>query len=70
MKKKKIIAYTNFKTKNPLWETAITVMMLDYWEAPQWLWGVVGCLWFLLWVLWIVGFWTEEEVDVFKEKEK
>lgn len=33
----------------PLFATLLSFLMLDYYNAPDWVWGVVGTLWFIIW---------------------
>lgn len=69
MKKVKVISYKNFQIKMPLWNTLVCGTMLSYWQAPQWLWGVMGCLFSVMWIAWAIKLVNTEQVDIFEEKE-
>ncbi len=67
MTKRKVIAFSNISTPIPLQTTAVVYLLLDKIQAAGWIWGAVGCTLVLIWLVWIVGFFIEEEVDIFKK---
>ena len=69
MKINKVIKTENFPTRLPFASTLMWLTMLHYWNAPEWLWGVFGLLFFVLWCVAIKNKWKEEQVDIF-EKDK
>jgi len=70
MKVKKVIKSTSLPTKLPIWSTITTALALDYWNAPQWLWGAMGLLFLIGWISCIICFATEEEIDLLKNDPK
>lgn len=67
MKAKKVLSGSNLPAKLPLWSSLTTAIALDYWNAPEWLWGCLGLLFLLAWIAWIIGIATQEKVDLFEE---
>ena len=68
-KPKKVIASKNFPARLPVVPTLVIGISLDYWNAPEWLWGAIGFLVLLAWVGSIYEIATREEVDIFENKE-
>lgn len=68
MKEVKVISNKNLQSRLPLLSTLVTILALDYWKAPEWLWGCLGLLFLLMWITSIVRLVNEESVDVFEEK--
>lgn len=64
MKQKKVISKKNFPSRNPISATILYITALGYWEAPQWLWGASGLLILFVWILWVISFFNEDEVDI------
>jgi len=64
MSNKKVISYKNLPTRFPLQSTILYVMALFYFNAPQWLFGVVGVLLVLMWATWVYSVFEKEKVDV------
>lgn len=64
----KVISPKNEATKLPLWSTLISWLVLDRTQPPQWVWGVVGTIFALIWIASIVGIIRQEHVDIFKDK--
>lgn len=65
MKKKKVIRVENLPTRLPLLPTLLIAIALDYFNAPQWLWGVVGFGAFLVWTICIIEMVYQEKIDIF-----
>lgn len=65
MAKKKVIKYSNNRLRAPFMSGFITFVILRHFDCPEWLYGVLGflyLLWFIIWVYEIfVGY---EEVDI------
>lgn len=68
-KPKKVLKANNLPSRLPIWTTLVTWLALDYWKAPQWLYGAAGFLFFILWLNAIDGIATEEKIDLFKNDE-
>jgi len=64
MESKKVISKKNLPTRSPIMATVVYVLAMDYWNAPQWLWGAVGLLLVFIWIAWIVLFFNQDEIDV------
>lgn len=64
MESKKVISKKNLPTRSPILATVVYVLAMDYWNAPQWLWGAVGLLLIFIWIAWIVSFFNQDEIDV------
>lgn len=71
MPKNKVIKMNNLPTRLPFVATLVYYLVLDRFNAPGWVWGAVGVLMLLVWILAIVNLMREEDVDLFfKESEK
>lgn len=68
MKNKKVIDPKNLPIRLPFWPTLLAVLSLDYWSAPEWMWGTVICLLAIWWfiALWVVD--KEEKIDLMSER--
>ncbi|MGQ7868712.1 hypothetical protein [Sunxiuqinia sp. sy24] len=66
MKKRKVISLNNLPVKLPLFQTLVTWIALDYWNAPQWLYGALGLLFLVVWIYAIVARVNQEETDISK----
>lgn len=67
MKVKKVISSKNLPRRAPFLDTIVYVTAMDYWNAPQWLWGAVGLLLLIGWISFIYVKKHEEDVEVMKE---
>tara|TARA_R110002167_G_scaffold284737_2_gene489894 strand:+ start:21864 stop:22139 length:276 start_codon:yes stop_codon:yes gene_type:complete len=65
--KKKVISRTLMPTPIPVIHTLVIILALDFWNAPEWLWGVVGVYLLILWAGFFLRINKTEEVDIFKE---
>lgn len=65
---KKHFALKNYPVKLPILSTVVYAHLMNYYNAPQWAWGVFITLYALLWVVAITIKWNEETVDLFEEK--
>lgn len=71
MDTKKVINNKNLPIKFPVLATVVYATALDYWGAPQWVWGAVGLLTVIAWVgAIIVKVKEEEQEDIFKTPPK
>lgn len=66
---KKRITISNTGIKLPLTRTLIAYLCLDKWNAPEWLWGVIGVLYLLIWIIAIIDFWNKEQIDLFEGRD-
>ena len=69
MKKRKVIAQKNFSMRSPLMPTVVVWLLLDRFQAPGWVWGVVGTLVAILWIAFVAQAWTNEITDIFEQKD-
>ena len=64
MKKKKVIGRNNLRMKSPITPTILFLLALDYWGAPEWLWGIVVFITVIFWGVFIYSFWSEESLTI------
>lgn len=67
--KQKVISKNNLPYKLPTFETLVTILALDYWDAPQWICGAVGLLFVFLWIGVIVNICNNTTVDIFSDSD-
>lgn len=65
----KVINRNNLPVKMPIMNTVITVLAFDYWNAPQWLWGVMGIVCLGVWVYVFIRFKIEKPIDVINKSD-
>lgn len=70
MKKNKVIALRNIPTTSPHWNTALCYLLLDYYNAPEWLWTIAIIFFGIGWILLITRYLTQEKVDIFATEEE
>jgi hypothetical protein len=63
------IHHKNLPTKLPITPTLTIFLAMDYWDAPEWLFGVVCFSAAIIWAATIYSIWNENTEDVFKDKE-
>ncbi len=68
MKVRKVIK--NTPPKLPLSYTLLTYLLLDRFNAPEWLWGSFGVLFAIVWVIQIIDIWNCERIDIFESSTK
>ena len=64
MENKKVIKSKYLPTRLPVASTLTFVIALDYWNAPQWGWGVMLTLLSIAWISIIYNKFTEEEIEL------
>lgn len=64
MESKKVISRKNIPSRTPIPSTVLYALAMDYWNAPQWLWGVFGVFIVLMWIFWVSSFFTQDEIDI------
>ena len=65
----KRIKASNLPMQPPLIGTLVWYLVLDRFDAPGWLWGVMGTLLAVLWIAFFVGLFMNEYVDVLNSKD-
>jgi hypothetical protein len=63
---KRVISYKNRPATLPLWQTLTIFLMMDRFNAPGWLWGVIGTIVVLWWIGAIANISKQKEVDIFE----
>lgn len=64
-KKKRILSSLAVMPRLPLWGTLVTGTCLHYWNAPGWVWGVLGTLYMVVWINWVWHVAQREQVHPF-----
>ena len=64
MEIKKVIKRKYLPSRSPLASSIVYLLALEYWNAPQWAWGCVCFLIILVWVNFIISFFSEEGIDI------
>ena len=59
------ISRSNIPVKLPFFQTITIYLLLDKLDAAGWIWGVVGTIVVLWWILAIVALITSSETDIF-----
>ena len=70
MSKRKVLDRRTLPKRLPLAGTILTFLALDYWNAPQWLFGVAITFYVFIWGATIYGMCTEKEINVIEELDK
>ncbi len=65
----KTISRKNLPVRLPFIQTALAILLMDYYNAAEWVRGVVGCFIVILWIFALCIKSQEEDIDFF-EKEK
>lgn len=71
-KKRYVISKKNQGRSMPLQVTALIVVGLKAFSAPQWIWGAAAMLIIYLWYLWVIDVrdYQEADVDIFEPLKK
>jgi hypothetical protein len=64
----KVIKRSNIPTRLPVWQSLITILSLDYWKAPDWIYVIFAIFFIILWTSSIIMIIKEKQVDIFKNK--
>ena len=62
MKKINKIGFQYLPAKLPVSSTAVTWLLLDRFQAPQWAWGAAGVWFLLVWIICLVAVWNQNLV--------
>lgn len=68
MSKRTVVSWKNLPTRMPLIFTAVCWLLLDRFDSPGWVWGVVGTLVVALWFVWIADVLQRDDAELFKDK--
>jgi len=68
MQKKNVLANNSLPTRLPIQFTAIVYLLLDKFQAVEWVWGAAGVFVVLLWIGAIIAMSNEEHIDLLNKK--
>jgi len=66
METPKVISWKNMPTRLPIWTSATAYLLLEHFNASQVIWGVVGTIFGLGWIVAVIQLFREEKVELFK----
>lgn len=66
----KVLRYDNLPGKLPIFPTLTTLLALEYWNAPEWLYGVLGVIFAFVWGASIWRILTQKAVDLLDNDDK
>jgi len=66
----KVIKPSNLQAQLPFTTTGVAYLLLDKFDAAQWVWGALGVVFVLLWIAAIVKIAKCDSVDLFEEISK
>ncbi|MDH5183393.1 MAG: hypothetical protein OEX12_05830 [Gammaproteobacteria bacterium] len=66
MNKKKVINSKNKRVGLPVVGSIVWYLFLDHLDAPEWVWGAMGLLLGLFWVIALIDAFNCEELETFK----
>lgn len=61
----KVISPKNNFTGLPIFKTLVILLSMDYWNAPEWLWGIVVVFLLSMWGYCIYLMFNQKLVDIF-----
>jgi len=70
MKELKVLKRNNMPTRLPLWQSVTCLLALEHWNASEWVYGVMGLLFLLIWVASIVMLVKEKQIDLLENDKK
>jgi hypothetical protein len=62
--KHKVLSWTNLPVKLPVFNTIVCLLVLDRFNAPEWVWGIMGTILCFVWVVLICVKFNEERVKM------
>lgn len=68
MKERKSISTKNMPPRLPLVAFAVAFLFLDRFNAPGYVWGIIGTLAVIILIGCLVAWANTEEIDIFKDK--
>lgn len=60
MTARKVIHVKHLPARLPLFQTLVAWLMLDRFQAPGWVWGVVGTFFALVWIGTVISMATQK----------
>jgi hypothetical protein len=67
MKTRKVISPKNL-SKSPLLLGAVLYLLLDRFNASGVMWGIVGTIFGIMFIAWVIDLYHTENVDIFEDK--
>lgn len=66
MKRRTVVKWSSLPTHPMrfLWGTAVLWLLMDRFNAPGWAHGVLWTVWGLLFIVFLVGWWHQDYVDI------
>ncbi len=64
MKEKKVISNKDLPTRAPLLLTCVTYLMLEKFNSPSWLYGVLFTFIAIFWIVFFVNIFNEKQTSV------
>lgn len=68
MNKIKVIAFKNLPTRLPIVQTVLVDLLLKQYPTSDFLKGFIYSALALIWIVFLIAFFNQEQVDIFKEK--
>jgi len=68
MKKRNVISSENLLPKSPIIPALVFYLCFDKWHAPEWLYGVVGFIYLIWLITWIIDLFNVKNVDIFDKE--
>jgi hypothetical protein len=63
----KVIKHKNLPAKLPISQTLTIFLAMDYWCAPDWMFGAVSFAAVVVWIACIYSIASNESIDLFKK---
>lgn len=61
----KVVSFKSLPMRIPIFPTAVAALVLDRLAAPDIAWGIVGTVFALFWIVWIIAVVNQEQIDLF-----
>lgn len=62
----KVISYKNMPVRLPVGGSCVLYLLLDRFQAPGWVWGVLGTLLAILWIVAVHKMFTQKQTELFE----
>lgn len=62
----RVISYKNMPVRLPVGGTCVLYLMLDRFQAPGWVWGVLGTLLAILWGIVVHRLFAQKQIELFE----
>ena len=68
--KRRVIHAKNLPVRIPIWSTATVWLLMDRFQVRGVWAGVVWTIWAILCVILLIGWWSQDSVDIFANERK